>query len=263
MNPIHPTQKYDINEVGDLLSDVAAVLMTSGAHTMRIIQNTQRMASTFGYHMELSVFQMSIMMSLHNINEPNERITLVKKTNPLLINFTIVSDLSELSWRTYDEHLSIDDVKTAYQQIVENKRMSRWLVLVLASLANAAFCGIFHGDALSILMVFLATLAGFYVRQEMIHKQVNHLIVFACSAFVASLGAGLTYIFDIGQTHDVALASSVLYLIPGVPLINSILDIIQGHILTGISRLVNAISLIVCIALGLYCSMLILGLENL
>ena len=94
-------------------------------------------------------------------------------------------------------------------------------------------------------------------------KHVNHLVVFTTSAFVASMFAGMGYVLHIGHTPEIALASSVLFLIPGVPLINSILDILQGHILTGIARLVNATSLIVCIAIGLFTSMLILGLEKL
>ncbi len=97
----------------------------------------------------------------------------------------------------------------------------------------------------------------------MILLQINDLVIFTTSAFVASLLAGLGYLFHFGSTPEIALASSVLYLIPGVPIINSILDIIEGHILTGIARLVNATSLIVCIAIGLFSTMLILGIERL
>ena len=69
--------------------------------------------------------------------------------------------------------------------------------------------------------------------------------------------------FGWGKTPDIALASSVLYLIPGVPLINSIIDILGGHVLIGMSRAVNAAILIICIALGLSVTLLILGLDTL
>ena len=59
------------------------------------------------------------------------------------------------------------------------------------------------------------------------------------------------------------MASSVLYLIPGVPLINSIIDILGGHVLIGMARAVNAAILIICIALGLSVTLLILGLDTL
>ncbi len=252
-----------IEEISDLLTDIASTLMTSGAHTMRIIQNVSRIAKSFGYHMELSVFQMSIMMTITNKDDSSNRLTQIKKTGSLVLNFTIVSELSALSWDTFDQNLSYDIVKSRLNEIISLKRMSRWLVLFLVACANAAFCGLFKGDIQAIGMVFIATLAGFFVRQELMKFHVNHLLIFTSSAFVASLISGMCYVLHLGNTPEIALASSVLYLIPGVPLINSILDIIEGHILTGIARLVNASSLIVCIAIGLFTAMLILGLEKL
>ncbi len=252
-----------IEQIADLLTDIASELMTSGAHTMRIIQNISRMAETFGYKIDLSVFQLSIMMTITNKENQSQRITIVRKTKPLLLNFTYVSDLSTLSWHTYDQKLPFDEVKHQFTEIISQKRMSRWQVLFLVACANAAFCGLFKGDIYAIGLVFIGTLAGFYLRQEMIKNHVNHLVVFTTSAFIASLISGMGYLLHLGNTPEIALAASVLYLIPGVPLINSILDIIEGHILTGIARLVNATSLIVCIALGLFTAMLILGLEKL
>ena len=51
-------------------------------------------------------------------------------------------------------------------------------------------------------------------------------------------------------------ATSVLFLVPGVPLINGVIDIVEGHILIGCSRLINALLLIICIAIGLSATLL-------
>ncbi|MDD4969540.1 MAG: threonine/serine exporter family protein [Paludibacter sp.] len=260
-NPVYiePT----IEQTAVLLIDIASALMSSGAHTMRIIQNVSRMAETFGYELDLSVFQMSIMMTIINKKDPGKLLTQIRKIKPLHLNFTIVSELSALSWDTYDKQLPFDEVTSNYHKILHQKRMNSSLVLLLVAAANASFCGLFKGDFTAMIFVFFATLAGFFVRQALMKKHINHLVTFTTSAFVASLLAGIGYIIHVGHTPEIALASSVLFLIPGVPMINSILDILQGHILTGIARLVNATSLIVCIAIGLFTSMLILGLEKL
>ena len=47
------------------------------------------------------------------------------------------------------------------------------------------------------------------------------------------------------------MSTSVLYLIPGVPLVNGVIDIIEGHIMIGASRLIDAMLLIFSIAVGL------------
>lgn len=263
MNEIPVNKEPTIEQTAVLLIDIASALMSSGAHTMRIIQNVSRMAETFGYELDLSVFQLSIMMTIVSKKDPGKLLTQIRKIKPLHLNFSIVSELSALSWDTYDKRLPFEDVTSNYHQIISKKRMNSWLVLFLVAAANASFCGLFKGDLTAVVFVFFATIAGFFVRQEMMKKHVNHLVTFTTSAFVASLLAGMGYVLHIGHTPEIALASSVLFLIPGVPLINSILDILQGHILTGIARLVNATSLIVCIAIGLFTSMLILGLEKL
>jgi len=38
-------------------------------------------------------------------------------------------------------------------------------------------------------------MAGFLIRQEMIKKHINHLVVYTTSAFVASLLAGMAYVY--------------------------------------------------------------------
>src|SRR5665647_1209421 len=105
MKPNLDQKTHTIEQISDLLTDIASVLMTSGAHTMRIIQNVSRMAKTFGYDIDLSVFQLSIMMTITDKEDPSNRITIIKKTKPLLLNFTFVSDISALSWDTYDKNL--------------------------------------------------------------------------------------------------------------------------------------------------------------
>ena len=49
----------------------------------------------------------------------------------------------------------------------------------------------------------------------------------------------------------------MLFLIPGVPLINGVIDIVEGHILLGLSRIINALLLVICIAIGLSVTLLL------
>lgn len=256
-------KKPNIQDVADLLTDIASALMSSGSHTKRIIRNVSRIATVLGYDTDLTIFQMSIMLTITNTEDRSKRLTINKKLKPLLLNFMIVSDLSTLSWSTHDNNLAFETIQSEYNRIISQKRIPFWIVMLLVGFANAAFCGLFNGDLASMGLVFVATLTAFVLRQQMQKRQLNHLVVFTITAFVASMIAGMGYIFHIGSTPQIALAASVLFLIPGVPLINSVLDLIEGHILMGITRFVNAASLIVCIAIGLFTTMLILGLEKL
>jgi uncharacterized membrane protein YjjP (DUF1212 family) len=72
--------------------------------------------------------------------------------------------------------------------------------------------------------------------------------------------AGLSVKLGIGDTPEHALATSVLFLIPGVPLINSFTDLIDGNTLNGIVRGINGFIMAFAIALGLMIAMKIYGI---
>ena len=87
--------------------------------------------------------------------------------------------------------------------------------------------------------------------------------MFVSASFVASMIGSIATLYNIGNTPQIALGTSVLFLIPGVPLINGVLDIIEGHALAGVSRLINAALLIICLAIGLSLTLLLIGVDAL
>jgi uncharacterized membrane protein YjjP (DUF1212 family) len=252
----------ELKELSKFLSDYSTSLMAVGVHTSRIVRNTARIAESFGFFVDMTIFQKTIIMTLRDKDNTHSYST-VSKIKPMALNFEINSRLSSLSWEAYDEHLTLDELRTKYQEIVSNPRMSKWMVLFLVSCANASFCRLFTGDWQAMGIVFVATLVGFFVRQKMMEKHLNHLFVFVVSSFVASMIGCTAVIYNIGTTPQIALGTSILYLVPGVPLINGIIDVIEGHVLAGVSRLINAALLIICLSIGLSLTLLLLGVQTL
>lgn len=250
-----------IRDLSAFLLEYASCLMSSGAHTSRVVRNITRIAESFGYKVDMTVFLKHITMTLFCEANDSIRRTSVRTIGSYAFNFSKISQLSSLSWSAYDDHLPFETLKVRYEAIAAEKPYSPWVVLLLVSVANASFCRLFGGDPVAMGVVLVATLVGFFVRQRMTAERINQMAVFIVSAFVASMTAAPAVWLGWGTTPQTALATSVLFLIPGVPLINSILDIIEGHVLIGISRSVNALILIVCIALGLSATLLMLDVK--
>ena len=244
----------DIKEVTRFISSYAACLLGSGVHTSRVIRNSTRIAESFMLTIHMTTFQKSMIITVSN-KDRSQLITEVVATPTLPINFEYNSELSSLSWDAYDKHLTVAELWDKFDAIKNKPKMNQWIIVVLVGLANGAFCRLFSGDWIAVAIVVLATMLGFYLRLQLHHKAVNHFIQFTLSAFVASFVASFSLYFS--QTSEVAIATSVLYLIPGVPLINGVIDILEGHSLTGGSRLIQALLLIVCISVGLSASLLI------
>lgn len=251
----------ELKELSKFLSDYATSLMAVGVQTSRILRNTERIAGAYGCQCESTIFQKTIIMTIWDADKEHSYSS-VSLMRPTGLNFKMNAELSSLSWDILDDSLTLSQAKTNYQAIISQPRESKWLVLALVPFANAAFCRMFQGDAWSMLVVFVATVCGFYLRQVLHHRKVNDFAVFILSAFVAATLGCSAYVWHLGNTPEIALGTSVLYLIPGVPLINGIMDIIDGHVLTGTSRLINAALLIICIAIGLSAAILLIGIQT-
>lgn len=104
-------------------------------------------------------------------------------------------------------------------------------------------------------IVFTSTLVGFSTRQwdaGACRESLPGFHPFRLSRFALRLvGLGLDCTAEVEDSHRLAL------FVPGVPLINGVIDIVEGHILIGCSRLINALLLIVCIAVGLSATLMI------
>lgn len=252
-----------IQALSEFLLEYATTLMGAGVHTNRAVRNISRIAAAYGYSADMTIFQRNITMSLICKDDETLRRTSVRKLKPLAFNLNLIQQLSELSWLPVDNNVSIAEMEQAFHSIVRTKRFSRWTDLILVSVGNAAFCRLFNGDLWAMLTVFAATMLGFLVKQQLSRLKYNPLGVIILSAFAASMAAACAVIFQFGSTPQIALATSVLFLVPGVQMINSIMDLMHGHILMGISRGIHSIMMITCITIGLSATMLIVGVNSL
>ena len=244
-----------IQALSEFLLEYATTLMGAGVHTNRAVRNISRIAAAYGYSADMTIFQRNITMSLICKDDETLRRTSVRKLKPLAFNLNLIQQLSELSWLPVDNNVSIAEMEQAFRSMVRTKRFSRWTDLLLVSVGNAAFCRLFNGD--------LWAMLGFLAKQQLTRLKYNPLGVIILSAFTASMAAACAVLFQIGSTPQIALAASVLFLVPGVQMINSIMDLMHGHILMGISRGIHSIMMIACIAIGLSATMLIVGVNSL
>jgi uncharacterized membrane protein YjjP (DUF1212 family) len=121
----------------------------------------------------------------------------------------------------------------------------------MIGLSCAAFSRLAGGDWAVFGMTFLASGLGMIVRQEFGHRHFNPLLNFAITAFVTTLISAQAVIYGIGDQPQLVMASSVLMLVPGFPLINSVADMLKGYVNMGIARFVMASLLTLATCLGI------------
>ncbi|WP_303272869.1 threonine/serine exporter ThrE family protein [uncultured Alistipes sp.] len=246
--------RTELKEIAQFIAEYATRLMGSGVHTSRVVRNSKRLGEALGVRVIVSAFQKVVTFSVCD-DESGEVYSEVVDIPPRPISFELNAELSALSWEAYDRRLSLPEIRERYDRIVARPHLDPIFTLLLVGFANASFCHLFGGDWCAMGFVFTATLLGFFLKQRMQARGFNHYVTFIASSFTASMYASGALIFE--TTSEVAIGTSVLFLIPGVPLINGVIDIVEGHVLNGIARLSSALMLIVCIAVGLSCTLMI------
>ncbi len=187
--------QQELCDILGFIAEYATYQLGSGVHTSRAVRNSRRIGEALGVDVQLSSFQKSTILTVLDLGS-GESATRVVAIPSLPISFERNSDLSALSWDALDEGLSLDEIRSRYRTLVDKPRMDPIFTLVFVGLANASFCKLFGGDWTAVGIVFTATLVGFAVKQRMQAHAVNHFLVFACSAFVASLCATAALRFD-------------------------------------------------------------------
>lgn len=249
-------------EVNNFLKMFCCAFLGVGAQTSRVCRNAERIATSFGFHLDMAIFPHHLMLTVTAPDGFHWR-TSVGSIASGAPNFLKQAKLNSLGWRIVDEHLTIEESHAALAAILTIPNYNPWLVTFMISCANAAFCHLFGGDAVAMGVVLCATLTGFCLRRLLHSWKIDDKIIFFFCALIASVVAMPCVLMNWGATPQTALASSVLFLIPGVPLINAILDILDGHVLMGFTRSVQSAIMISCIAFGLALTMVLLGGETL
>lgn len=238
-------------EVCLFLTEYAVALLGCGATCMRLEKNINRMASRFGKKVEITIMPRHVHMTVWHPGH-DDIYTYISSVRPAPISFSLNTRLSELSWQVSDDLLPLDETERRFNSIVSSDKENPWHTLLLASLANAAFCGIFGGDWLAMVIVFAATATGFNLRQMLLSRHVDIRVVFFVCAFVSTVIGSSDYLFPIGSTPAVAVSTSVLYLVPGIPFLNSFNDLLYKHYICSYCRLMDALVLTGCLSLGMY-----------
>ena len=249
-----------IQELTNFLSEYAAKMLSIGTYTARIERCVCRIAGAYGYEASLMIFVRHFIISVMDPADNSIRRTYVKTGATARISFNLISELSALSWEIYDEKIPLARAKAAFAEILASQKKSFAKTLVLLSVANAAFCELFGGGGGAMALVFAATAFGICARHLLSKLKINLKIQYIAVSFAVSFIVSLGARYGLSETPDVAVGSSILFLIPGVWLINSVFDILNENMLVGISRGLNTGLLIICIAIGLF---LTLSISNL
>ena len=257
-----PLKRIVLRDVIDLALWAGQLLLQHGAETERIEETVHRLGTALGADwMDILISPNAIIATTISGDEFR---TKVRRVAVLGVNMTVIAEINDLSRRVEAGQLDRFGVRSELMRISTLKPVyNRWLVVIMVGLACAPLPPLFGGGWAAFALGWGASSAATFVRQELIRRYFNPLVIVTITSFTAAMIASLGYRFQWTATPSEALAASVLLLVPGVHLINAAEDMLKGHMVTGVIRGVLGAVISAAIGLGLLTAMRIVGIFSL
>lgn len=253
-------EREELRDVISLSLWAGQMLLQNGADTQRVEETIHRLGTALGCDwLDIVILPDAIIASTINNSEFR---TKVRRAPGRGVDMQKIADISDISFRAVNADIDRFTVRRELRRVDQlSRNYNRWVVVFGVGLACAAFSRLFGGDWAVFIMTFLASSTAMFVRQELHKHNFNTFFTVVTTAFVAGSVASLTSIFNLSPDPTIAVAASVLLLVPGVPLVNASEDLLNGHTLTGVLRGVVGLLLVLSIALGLILSFWITGVS--
>jgi uncharacterized membrane protein YjjP (DUF1212 family) len=245
-----------------LVLDIGTYLMASGAHCGRINTNIKRMADKWNFEINMHPSFKGLLVSIKKKDNPEDYVTLYQASPPHHVQLSALTEVSRLSWQVVADKLTIDETEKRFKLIKEQSGYNIWIVSLAVAMACAGLCIFSLGDIYNATVAFVAAFIGSIARFKVAAMKFNPMISIAIAAFITTLITGLGSIYTIGEQPQAAMATAVLYLIPGVPLINCVIDLIEGYLSSAMNRALFAGFTLLCIAAGMTLSITLMGISN-
>lgn len=240
----------------------ASVLMLEfGAESRLIDLLANRLGKALGVDsVEMSLIPSAIVLSTL-ANGKTQSVTTTRRAHHKPINMSIVCDVQRLC---YEMEHGVHDADFVLNELraIEPNYYNRWLVIFMVGLSCASFAYLYGADWAAFGVTFVASSLAMFARQELARRKFVMILTFIFTAFVATFVAGLSQVYGLSSTPNIALSSSIILLAPGFPFVNSVLDAVKGYLAMGWGRWMQAMLLTIATAIGVIFAFALLGLKG-
>lgn len=231
--------------------DVALIVMRNGGSTVMADRTFRNILKGYKQDGVVATWRLDLVAA-SSVMEGRSSIIL-RPVGPIGVNLVRASQASVLGERA--ARGEVDDAAL----VSEIERINglappfnRWVMIAAAALSAASFSRIAGGDWGSLVTVLMAAGIGQFVRSLLQDRKLPvapvTLFCSVLSTFIAAAGLRL----GLSQTAPATAIASIIYMVPGLPLINGFVDLVSHkHLILGLERIANAAYLFLAMAVAI------------
>ena len=253
LQPYNQTDYTDA--VLELASEAGHILLQNGAEISRVEDTMSRISSHYGVESG-NFFVLS--NGIFTTDAPGHYAK-VEFIPIRAIQLSKVVAINRLSYDISAGKYSIEEARHILDKIKSDKGKPAWELILGSAFGAAGFCAVFGGGFIDCAADFFIGALLYVFCLFVSEKYMSKIVGGICNALVATLLCILSYRLGFGYSLSNLIIGAVMPLIPGVPFVNGVRDLVNSDYIAGITRLTDAMLGFFCIAIGVSISFLLDG----
>ena len=238
-----------INEIGYLL-------LKHGAEIYRVEESIQRMCEGLGFH-DVEVFAIpsyfTLSLTLHDGTPYHSS----KRSRTNRIHLDHLYELNCLVRQISNQELTLEQINQKIHYI-KHQKLNFQLSLIGYIVSAAMFCVFFGGGFNEMIVSAIIGFVLYYFIYLLELLNMNTIVRTILSSMVLASIAIIAHKINIINDQQSVITGTLMLLVPGIAITNSLRDIIGGDFVSGLSRMIEAILIAASIAIGVGVMMMLL-----
>ncbi len=161
-----------------------------------------------------------------------------------------VAAVNQLSREIEEGRYTVEEVHERLEQIRVMPGKTRHMLVLGSALGSCGFCYLYGGNLLDCAAAFLSGMLLYLFVLFVSRPYLSKIMSALCGGAVATIACMVFYRMGLGTQLDKMIIGSIMPLVPGVAFTNAIRDITDENYIAGSVRMLDALLVFFCIAMG-------------
>jgi uncharacterized membrane protein YjjP (DUF1212 family) len=248
-----------LEERSDLVLASARVLYVNGQSTDQTVAAAGRLGDTLGLRSRVMPRWGELQLQAE---DKDNRLVAAVPAEPVGVEMDRVASTMRAIEDLGAGRLAAPAAMEAINAISQAPPAPTWR-FTLAAGAGAAALAVLFGvqHASSATLIFVSAAAGAILRRTLARYSANIYLQPFCAALAAGVIGALAVRYNLSSSLRLIAVCPCMVLVPGPHVLNGMLDVINGRIDLGVSRLIYAMLVVVAISAGLLLGLALLGVS--
>ena len=247
-----------LEEILDFCVSLARDMVMSGANLERVSLGIERICRSYGLS-EVSLFLLSNYVSLGARDEEGRYAYRQMSIPAADIHLQRLKQLNRMSYVVAEDRISPDSLQKLLERARRGREYPDWAILLARMCAMSCLCLIFGGWIREVIIVMAATAALHGTMHLFSRVGLDRVVINAATMFLVAAVAILLNKTPLRGDSAVIFITISLFLIPGIPLVNAVRNMLCGNEMNGILQFLKVVIETMALGVGLYLALWILG----